>query len=203
MYGMAGLLPHSPTLPLQPWGPWQHVHWRRVVCLAPAILHMLAAPYWWQASAKHKLLARPRRCWGASGIFQHLWGFGLACTRAHGSCYNQSVLAVAYPNTVCGSLQPDAGQGAPVSLVPPWQHYSHNSTQLAQREEERVRTRDRQCCRSTWQEGQQCLRGQPLALAIWPWKAAPGGLSVSETEDRCKMMSSDRAKQAMATRSSR
>jgi len=70
-------------------------------------------------------------------------------------------------------------------------------------EEERVRTPDSQCCWSTWQEGQQCLRGQPLALAIWPWKAAPGGLSVSETEDRCKMMSSDRAKQAMATRSSR
>jgi len=76
---------------------------------------------------------RPQRCWGATGIFQHLWGFGLACTRAHGSCYNQSVRAVAYPNTVCGSLQPDAGQGAPVSLVPPWQHYSHNSPQLARR----------------------------------------------------------------------
>ena len=42
-----------------------------------------------------------------------------------------------------------------------------------------------------------------MALAIWQWKAATGGLSVSETEDRRKMMSSDRAKQAMATCSSR
>ena len=50
------------------------------------------------------------------------------------------------------------------------------------------------------QEGQQCVQGQPLAVAVWPLEAASGGLSVSETEDRCEVVLRDKAKRAQATR---
>jgi len=146
---------------------------------------------------------RPQRCWGATGIFQHLWGFGLACTRAHGSCYNQSVRAVAYPNTVCAPCNLMLGR------VPQFPLFLHGNTTPT------IPHSLRSVKRSAFEHG-TADAADPLGrrgsnvyeVNPWLWqfgrgKPRLGGLSVSATEDRREMMSSDRAKQAMATRSRR
>jgi hypothetical protein len=89
----------------------------------------------------------------------------------------------------------------PVSLVPPWQHYSHNSTQLARRCRRRCGLKRSAFEHGTADAADPLGRRGSNVYEVNPWlwqfgrgKPRLGGLSVSATEDRREMMSSDRAK---------
>ena len=68
---------------------------------------------------------------------------------------------------------------APTGSIPTWQH--------------RFVQRSRQ-------EGEQCVRGELVALAVWE---APGGLSVADTEDSRTQLQTDSLRRAVETRKCR
>ena len=89
LFSQAGLMSRSPIIPLETQRHWDYVSGCCFFCTIRAVLYrhfaycswLCACCSWpcWQGQEESYVNARPRWSPGASGVFQHLWGVGIAC----------------------------------------------------------------------------------------------------------------------------